>query len=95
MQEALTHQVLTYGTGFGAVTVTWVLPSSRNLQGLLPRLGDPLAGPGPWPAEGDAGPRVPPPELSVLELRGMLFSPLLYARGRRWARRPTADLARL
>ncbi len=94
MQEALTHQVFTYGTGFGVVPVTWVLPSSRNLQGLLPRLGTLLQalGPGRPRATRD---RESPPELSVLELRGMLFSPLLYARGRRWARRPTADLARL
>ncbi len=93
-QEALTHQIFTYGTGFGAVTVKWVLRSSRLRRGLLRRLGTLLQALRPG-RPGAARDRESPPELSVLELRGMLASPLLYVRARRWARRHAADLARL
>ena len=90
---ALDRQVYTYGTGFGAVLVKWVLRSGRLRWGLVRRAGTLLQAlrPGRPTAARD---RESPPELSVLELRGMLASPWLYVRARRHARLVRDRLAR-
>lgn len=91
---ALTAQVYSYGSGFGAVLVKWVLRSSRLRWGLVRRAGTLLQAlrPGRPTAARD---RQSPPELSILELKGMLASPLLYARARRHGRRDRERLARI
>ena len=92
--ESLTTQVFAYGTGFGAVIVKWLFRSSRLRWGLLRRTGTLVQAlrPGRPTAARD---RVSPPELSVLELRGMLVSPVLYARSRRAARRTRTEVAQV
>jgi O-antigen/teichoic acid export membrane protein/GT2 family glycosyltransferase len=93
-QEALTRQVFTYGTGFGAVIVKWVLRSGRLRWGLVRRFGTLLQAlrPGRPTAARD---RDSPAALSVLELRGMLASPWFYLRARRHARRVRDQLAKV
>ncbi|MCU1594740.1 MAG: glycosyl transferase family 2 [Frankiales bacterium] len=92
--ESLDQQVFTYGTGFGAVQVKWLLRSNRMRWGLLRKLGTLLQALRPGRPKAAAA-RESPPELSVLELRGMLASPRLYLRARRVARGHSGQLARI
>lgn len=92
--QSLDQQVFTYGTGFGAVQVKWLLRSNRMRWGLLRKVGTLLQALRPGRPKAAAA-RESPPELSVLELRGMLASPRLYVRARRVARTHSRRLAQV
>ena len=94
-EAALTAQVWTYGTGFGAVLVKWVLRSGRLRLGLLRKVLVLLQALRPGRPQAAADRPDAPPELSVLELRGMLASPWLYAKAVVAARRVRGRTARV
>ncbi len=94
-EASLVAQIRSYGTGFGAVLTKWTLRSPRLRRGLLRRSGTMLAALRPGRPAAVRDRPESPPELSALELRGMLVSPWLYARSRRRAAAVRPLLARV
>lgn len=94
-EQALLGQIRSYGTGFGAVLTKWTLKSGLMRRGLLRRTGTMVQALRPGRPAAVRDRPESPPELSTLELRGMLAAPLLYARSSRRARRMRHLLAQV